>query len=135
MATYDIDGEKYGCHMFTPLVLGKDKALLSDTVEWESSESTADNYCKECVLRNFCSTCAGFNYKYRGHIAVRDKRWCPMILAEALTACEFQVELIANIEKIDMKDAQHGKAALQAYDVLKYLDIEKSESPYIIENS
>ena len=131
MATYDIDGQKYGCHMFTPIVLG-DKALLSDAVEWDSPESTADDYCKSCVLRNFCPTCPGFNYKYRGHIAIRDKRWCPVILAEAMTACEFQIERIATIDQLDEKDAQHGQAALQAYKVLQNLDIEKNNSPYTI---
>lgn len=131
MATYDIDGQKYGCHLFTPLVCG-DKALLSDAVEWDSPESNADDYCRSCVLRNFCPTCPGFNYKYRGNIAVRDKRWCPVFLAEALTACEFQVERIAAIDKLDEKDAQHGQAALQAYEVLRHLDITKSQSPYTI---
>lgn len=131
MATYDIDGKKYGCHMFTPLVCGN-KALLADAVEWDAPESTADDYCKSCVLRNFCPTCAGFNYKYRGHLAIRDKRWCPMILAEAMTACEFQVERIANMDKLDLQDAQHGKAALEAYKVLRHLDITKSQSPYAI---
>lgn len=131
MVTYDIDGQKYGCHMFTPLVLGKDRALLSDVVEWDSPESTADDYCKSCVLRNFCPTCPGFNYKYRGHIAVRDKRWCPIVLAEALTACEFQIERIAIMDKLDLQDAQHGQVALQAYKALKYLDITESQSPYI----
>ncbi len=126
MATYDIDGKKYGCHMFTPIVLG-DKAILSDSVDWDK---TADDYCKTCVLRNFCPTCAGFNYKYRGHIALRDKSWCPMVLAEAITACEFQVELISKMDKLDEKDAQHGQAALQAYKILKDFDIEKSQSPY-----
>ena len=132
MATYDIDGEKYGCHMFTPIVLGKENALLSDAVEWESSESTADEYCKECVLRAFCPTCPGFNYKYRGHIAVRDRRRCPMVLANAIVACEFQVERIAIIDKLDLKDAQHGKAALKAYDILKDMDVTNTNPPYTI---
>lgn len=131
MATYDIDGKKYGCHMFTPLVCGN-KALLSDAVEWDSPESVADDYCKDCILRGFCPTCPGFNYKYRGHIAIRDKRWCPMILAEAMTACEFQVERIAAMNKLDLQDARHGKVALQAYDVLRHLDITKSHSPYTV---
>ena len=131
MATYDIDGKKYGCHMFTPVVLGKDKALLSDSVEWDSPESNADEYCKSCVLRSFCPTCPGFNYKYRGHIAIRDKRLCPMILAEALTACEFQVERIATMDKLDEQDALHGKVALEAYKALKNMDVEKSKSPYL----
>ncbi|MBQ3452364.1 MAG: 4Fe-4S cluster-binding domain-containing protein [Selenomonadaceae bacterium] len=132
MATYDIDGKKYGCHMFTPLVLGKDKALPADAVEWDSPESNADDYCKNCVLRFFCPTCPGFNYKYRGHLAVRDKRWCPVVLAEAITACEFQVELLANMDKLDEKDAQYGQAALKAYQVLRHLDIATSQSPYTI---
>lgn len=131
MATYDIDGKKYGCHMFTPIVLG-DKALLSDLVDWNAPESNADEYCKSCVLRSFCPTCAGFNYKYRGHIATRDKCWCPMILAEALAACEFQVELISKMDKLEKADAEHGQAALQAYDILENLDLAKSQSPYII---
>ena len=131
MATYDIDGQKYGCHMFTPVVLGKDRALLSDAVEWDTPESTADDYCKSCVLRSFCPTCPGFNYKYRGHIAIRDKRRCPLVLAEALTACEFQVERIATIDKLDSQDARHGKVALQAYKALKNMDVEKTKSPYL----
>lgn len=117
--------------MFTPVVLG-DKALLSDSVEWDAPESTTDDYCKNCVLRNFCPTCPGFNYKYRGHIAIRDKRWCSIILAEAITACEFQVELISKMNKLDEKDAEHGQDALKAYKVLQYLDIEKNQSPYTV---
>ena len=132
MATYDIDGQKYGCHMFTPLVLGNDKALPSEAVDWDSPESTADDYCKSCVLRRFCPTCAGFNYKFRGALANRDKRWCPMILAEALTACEFQIERIAAMDKLNVQDAKHAKAALQAYKVLRHLNIENSVSPYSI---
>lgn len=131
MATYDIDGKKYGCHMFSPIVLG-DKALLADSVDWEAPESTADEYCKSCVLRSFCPTCPGFNYKDRGHLAERDKRWCSVILAEAISACEFQVELLASMDKLDEKDARHGQMALNAYKVLRHLDIEKSQSPYTI---
>jgi len=131
MVTYDIDGKKYGCHMFTPLVLG-DRAILTDSIDWDSPESKADDYCKTCVLRNFCATCQGSNYMYRGNIATRDKRWCPMVLAEAMTACEFQVERLAAVDKFDEHDAQYGQAALKAYKILKDFDIEKSQSPYTI---
>ena len=55
-----------------------------------------------------------------------------MILAEAITSCEFQIELIANMDKLDEKDAQHGQVALQAYEVLRHLDIATSRSPYTI---
>lgn len=132
MATYDIDGQKYGCHMFTPVVQGRDRALLSDCVEWDSKEANADEYCKNCVLRSFCPTCPGFNYKYRGHVAIRDRRRCYMVLAEALTACEFQIERIALIDVLDSQDAQYGQAALRAYNVLKNFDLERSKSPYTV---
>ena len=55
-----------------------------------------------------------------------------MILAEALTACEFQIERIATMDKLDKEDAEHGQAALRAYKILQHLDIKKSKSPYII---
>lgn len=55
-----------------------------------------------------------------------------MVLAEAITACEFQVERIAIMDKLDEKDAQHGQVALQAYKVLRHLDIATSQSPYTI---
>lgn len=130
MVTYDIDGHKYGCHMFAPIVLGKDGALKADSVEWEKPGLMADDYCKDCVLRCFCPTCPGFNYKYRGDFAVRDKRWCPLVLAEAITACEFQIERIAMIESLTQQDAEYGKAALTAYKVLRELDLETAKSPY-----
>lgn len=132
MAAYDVDGQKYGCHMFTPLVLGEDKALLSESVDWSSLELTADNYCRNCVLRNFCPTCLGFNYKYRGGIAIRDKRWCPMVLAEAMVATEFQVERIAALDRLEKEDAEYAHAALSAYHILKSMNIEKNQSPYMI---
>lgn len=132
MVTYDIDGKKYGCHMFTPIVLGTDKAIGVDAVEWEKSDLMADPYCETCVLRRFCPTCPGFNYKYRGHFASRDKRWCPLVLAEAMTACEFQIERIAMMDNLSAEDAEHAQTAIKAYNVLKHLDLEKSVSPYII---
>lgn len=132
MVTYDIDGKAYGCHMFTPLVVGEERALLTNSIKWDSPKLMVDNECGHCVLRRFCPTCPGFNYKVRGKLSIRDKRWCALVLAEALTACEFQIERIANIEKLDGEDAMHGKAALKSYHLLKCFDLENSKSPYTI---
>ena len=131
MVTYDVDGEKYGCHMFTPIVLGTG-AIGVNAIEWEKEDLMADPYCETCVLRRFCPTCPGFNYKFRGSFASRDKRWCPLVLAEAMTACEFQIERIAMINHLSAEDAEHAQTAIKAYNVLKHLDLEKSVSPYVI---
>lgn len=132
MVTYDIDGRRYGCHMFTPIVLGKGKGVGVDDVEWEKPGLMADPFCETCVLRRFCPTCPGFNYKYRGDFSIRDKRWCSMVLAEAMTACEFQIERIAMMDSMSVEDAEHAQTAITAYKVLKNLDLVASESPYQI---
>lgn len=132
MVTYDTDGSRFGCHMFTPIVLGKERAIGVDDVEWDKPDLMADSFCESCVLRRFCPTCPGFNFKYRGDFATRDKRWCPMVLAEAITACEFQVERIAMMESLTAEDAEHAQTAIRAYNILRYLDIENSSSPYVL---
>ena len=132
MVTYDVDGKRYGCHMFTPIVLGKERAIGVDDVEWEKTDLMADPYCETCVLRRFCPTCPGFNYKYRGHFSSRDKRWCPLVLAEAMTACEFQIERISMMDNLSVEDAEHAQTAITAYKVLKELDLITSKSPYQI---
>lgn len=131
MVTYDINGQRFGCHMFSTIVLGN-KAIGTDEIDWDDPELMVDPYCETCVLRQFCPTCPGFNYKYRGALNVRDKRWCPMVLAEAMTACEFQVERIAMIENLTQEDAEHAQLAIQAYEVLREFDLEKADSPYVL---
>lgn len=131
MVTYDPNGNKYGCHMFSPIVLGT-KAINTSAINWNDPNLMVDEYCTTCVLRIFCPTCPGFNMKYRGSLAKRDKRWCPMVLAEALTACEFQIERIAMIDSLSAEDAEHAQAAIRAYKILKELELGVSESPYQI---
>ena len=55
-----------------------------------------------------------------------------MVLAEALTACEFQIERIAMIDSLSAEDAEHAQAAIRAYKILKELELGVSESPYQI---
>jgi uncharacterized protein len=132
MITYDVDGKRYGCHMFTPIVLGTKRAIGVDAIEWDKPGLMADSFCVTCVLRRFCPTCPGFNYKYREDFASRDKRWCPLVLAEAMTACEFQIERISMIDKLSVEDAEHAQTAIKAYNILQQLDLENSVSPYKI---
>lgn len=130
MVTYDIDFKRFGCHMFTPIVTG-DRAIGVDDIKWDDQELMRDTYCEECVLRNFCPTCPGFNYKYRGDLGIRDKRWCSLVLAEALTSCEFQIERLSKIPKLTQEDAEHGIVAMRAYEILRHLDLQTDRSPYL----
>ena len=91
-----------------------------------------DAYRETCVLRRFCPTWPGLNYKFRGSRASRDKRWCPLVLTEAMTACTFMGERIARTDNLTKEDAENAKTAIKAYNILKEIDIETSKSPYII---
>lgn len=130
MITYDIDFSRYGCHMFTPIVLGK-KAITANSVEWDNPDLMTDPYCEACVLRNFCPTCPGFNFKYRNHLGYRDKSWCLMVLAEALSSCEFQIMRLSRMEELSKDDAEYGIVAIRAYEILKNFDFPNDQSPFI----
>ena len=131
MITYDVDGTAYGCHLFTPIVLG-DKARELDKFEWNCSSATEDPYCRECILKLSCPTCAGFNYRYRGNVAKRDHNWCKMVFAEKFVACEFQIKVLAQRRKaLDESDAMHAKGAIEAYKILNSLEPSKVTSPFI----
>ena len=130
MITYDVDGKAYGCHMFTPIVLGEN-ALEIGNIDWKCPTIAEDAVCKKCVLKNYCPTCAGFNFRYRGNIAERDKRRCRMYLEEARVATEFQLALVATRRSsLDENDAQHAQAALRAYEVLSQVDMTRSCPPF-----
>jgi len=131
MVCYDVDGRSYGCHMFSPVVLGPENALEASKVDWSCDGVADDPRCRECCLRNYCPTCMGFNYRFRGELSKRDFRWCKMILAEAVASCEFQISVLATRrESLSADEAQHGQCALDAYPVLEELSLSKSRAPF-----
>lgn len=131
MVTYDVDGKAYGCHLFTTVVLGEE-AKERDKIQWCCAEATEDPYCRKCVLKLSCPTCAGFNYRYRGDIAKRDHNWCKMVFAEKFAACEFQIKVLAQRrDELNETDALHAKGAIEAYKVLKSLNLDNVSSPFV----
>jgi uncharacterized protein len=131
MITYDVDGRSYGCQMFSPIVLGPEKALESSEVEWTCDTISEDERCKECCLKDYCPTCMGFNYHYRGDLSKRDFRWCKMILAEAIASCEFQIKVLAaRRESLTEDEARHGQCALDAHLLLASFSVRETEAPF-----
>ncbi len=131
MVTYDVDGKAYGCHLFTPIVLGPESGLELSRVDWQCDEIAQDERCSECVLKSWCSTCAGFNYRYRGSLAKRDMRWCSMMLMEAVVSCELQIQLLnKRRNELSASDAEHAQHALTAYRTLTKIDVFKTASPF-----
>jgi len=130
MQTYDVDGKAYGCHMFTPIVLGA-RAFEASTVDWRCDDSVVDPFCGPCVLKRVCHTCSGFNYKYRGSLAIRDHRACRMILVEMKAAAALQLDYLAdNRQSLLPKDVMYAKALLEAVPVLDRIDLDTAQAPF-----
>lgn len=136
MVTYDVDGRRYGCHLFTPIVLGDARAEIGQ-FDWENEDLYTDSRCNRCALRQMCPTCAGFNFKYRGAIAKRDMRGCLMALARAMSACEFQLRLIAERRTKELldEDATKAEQAIRAYWILNQFDFPNADSPFAVESN
>jgi len=129
MVTYDVDGKNYGCHMFAPIVLG-DAAITNENIEWSCETVAEDPRCKECFLKDYCPTCMGFNYRYRGDVSKRDFNWCRMVLAEAIVSCEFQIKMLTTkCQTLTEEEAVHGKIALESYPFLSSIS-RNSVAPY-----
>ena len=118
MITYDIDGKTYPCHMFSPIVLGPKHALELEKSGITEDCHVSDHFCDSCKLSNWCPTCYGFNYRFRGEISTRDHRWCNMIRNQALASCEFQIAYYRkHIDKLTEADMAQLKGALKTYHV------------------
>lgn len=129
MITYDLDGTSSGCHMFTRIVLGNDALNLSSSADL-CKDACEDDFCRKCVLKLVCPTCAGFNYRYRGDIAKRDHRWCHMVLAQARKAAEFQIKALATLTNdLDSQEVSLAESALKAFAVFQQL--ENQNAPFI----
>ncbi len=125
MITYDVDGHTYGCHMFTPIIMGEARArLLRDCATQCADMPLEDPACATCLLKNYCPTCLGFNYQFRGDPRIRDKRQCQMYLAEVRESCTFQLRyFIAHAPQRD-EEASRLRGAIAAGKMLQHLSAE-----------
>ena len=95
MITYDVDGKTYPCHLFTPLVLGTQKAAeLQKKMDFSSKEVNTDPFCADCSLLNICPTCYGFNYRDTGNIATREKTMCELFRIQTSVLAYYTQELL-----------------------------------------
>ena len=75
MSAYDCEGKKYPCHMFMPIALGQ-KDWHEIEFKKEFSAELINEECRMCAARNFCSSCAGFNFMASGDIHHKNTTTC-----------------------------------------------------------
>jgi uncharacterized protein len=121
IATYDVDGRAYPCHLFTPLVLGTSKCNEWQALRLKEGETVTDPRCGDCVLREICPTCCGFNYKLTGDVARRDPFMCRLFKVQASTNCWFQTQRLKRARRVgslSIDQARTAKACLRVVEQL-----------------
>lgn len=123
MAAYDVDGTAYPCHLFLPVVHGKNIKKELAEIDFYDNDKLFDDDCRKCGFAQICRTCYGFNFNDRGNVNKRDKRVCEMLLAEAQVLSAFQINYLVKISKtrkLAYNESYALKAAIKCYE--KYKD-------------
>lgn len=77
---FDMEGTPYPCHMLSPLVMPREKAM--EGMYFAADADFEDPRCKSCPVKHTCYTCLGTNYLYRGDVRLRDPLHCRLYQAE-----------------------------------------------------
>lgn len=119
MACYDCDGELYACHMFSPSVLGLEKAVEAKEKYYSENRITIDESCKKCPLVAVCKNCCGMNVKIRNDINSSAARLttCNAVRVIAQVCSVFWLKhyryLIENGHQLAFTDMKRAKYALK----------------------
>lgn len=124
MVSYDIDGRPYPCHMFVPLVNGKEIWTELQKIDFTDRKSLEDKECADCPIKKLCRTCYGFNYNQRGSVNKRDKSACKMFWAEAKVVSGFLIQyLMDDKDNLSLDDVQMLQGALKCYELTHYAEL------------
>lgn len=116
MATYDVDGREYPCHLFLPWITGRTSGFGN---VFENTD-LCDIRCRDCSFVRLCKHCYGFNFIERGNPASRTKTTCRLLQSEVLACIWFKGTLLG--EKIRQGHALTAEELAEAAAVLSLCD-------------
>lgn len=76
MVAFDIHGKKYPCHFFQDMSSSMYKYEELIKIDFTNIQDTLEKKCKECILRNCCPTCYGYNQSVSGDFGKKDDQMC-----------------------------------------------------------
>lgn len=117
--TYDYDGQKYSCHLLSPLVANKSELNKYKKFDLFNCTYVDMPTCKDCILDNICPMCSGNSLRLFGTPYYREKNLCSIFKINVQYACRYQAKRILNKASISDFDKTVLKAI--AY-VLRNLD-------------
>lgn len=117
---YDTDGKAYPCHLFLPIVHGKEgiEEILKG-LDFTDDSSLISEECVKCPIAKLCRTCYGYNQLDRGDIKSRNMTKCKMLLAELQVISSFQVQyFMQRKDQLTEEDTEKLATALKGYELV-----------------
>ena len=121
---YDTFGNKYPCNGFYS-DFGKeyDKVRFEEITSILTSVPDSDLLveCKNCPVKEACSTCYGLNYIYRNNIASIDTRLCSFIKCDIMATAQMYAMVIPNSAAYPWLNKRRSDELLDIISGIKYL--------------
>lgn len=117
---YDTDGKAFPCHLFLPIVHGKEGIMqILDDLDFYDDSSLINDDCLMCPISKLCRTCYGYNLLDRGDIKSRNLTKCKMLLIELQVISSFQIQYyMQRKESLSDADMEKLSSALIGYVLL-----------------
>ena len=94
MRTYDSEGQAYSCQMFMPVSIGIEKAAQAKSIVFPKyvDNTMLQEKCRNCYLKNSCSSCYGYAFGKYGNPYVKEDGMCisTKIIMKAAAALQYE---------------------------------------------
>lgn len=109
--TYDWDGERYPCHLLSPLALSPEE--LADVRRDLANPLPCLAGCGSCDLDAVCPTCGGNAFRRHGSCWRREEKTCALFRHQVYHACVFQMKRLLRKAAPDEDDRRTCSAILR----------------------
>jgi len=128
--TYDWDGQRYSCHLISPLVLSKEQiqkyGQIKEHGQIKGYEQVGtrcgemnNHLCEECSLDGICPVCTGNSIRLFGKPDCREKSSCKTFKIQVMSACRYQLRAI--LKDPILNSSQIGSSEKYRIKAIKYI--------------
>lgn len=117
---YDTDGHAYPCHLFLPIVHGKEGIdKIMDSIDFTDDKRLIDDDCIKCPIAKLCRTCYGYNQLERGDVKARNKSKCKMLLTELQVISSFQIQyFLQRKDNLSIEEKEKLSNVVKGYELV-----------------
>lgn len=117
---YDTDGKAYPCHLFLPIVHGREGIeSIMNNIDFTNDACLINDKCMKCTIAKLCRTCYGYNMLDRGDVKARNMTKCKMLLAELQVISSFQIQYFMQRKgSLGHEDIEKLSTALKGYELV-----------------